>query len=359
MSLPQRATIVIEWENVAASAAGRVVQVLAALAQQIAELPAAVRRGRLPIRLIMPIEVLVLFDPEDTAAADVKHAVQSGLGTSPTIDLRIVPAPGLEYFEMKNYGAGLAKGDLIVFLDSDVIPQRKWLATLLGSFADPSVQAVASRAFVKPDSLYSKTVALTWLFTAPAEPGPLAPSKHFHANGAALRREVILAHPYPPTPGQSRGAGYDLLLNLRAAGITVYEQGGALLDHPPPQGAIAYLRRGLVQGSDDYLAARRRRGWWKVFLPRSLVRVGRKWGRSVANLIQGRDRVHLSVAELPQAIAIVSAYYLSYALGDLWARLSGPAVSRAHEVQEPEVVVLPFQVRNDAGQPIEPRRKVA
>ncbi len=339
-------------------------QVLAALAEQIDQLAGAYRRGRLPIPLAMPVEVLVLFDSQDTAAADVETAVSSGLGETPNIDLQIVPAPGLEYFEMKNHGACESRGDLIVYLDSDVIPQPNWLASLLESFADPAVHAVASRAFVKPDSLYAKTVALTWLFSLPAEESGLVPAKKFHANGAAFRREVILSYPYPSRPQQVRGPGYELMLNLRAAGIEVYEQTEALVDHPPPLGAQAYLARGFAQGSDDYYAARRRFGGWKVFLPRSLVRAGRKWTRAMLNLVSQRKRVGLSLMELPIAAFIATAYYASYAAGDVTARFRRPMkeVANAEANGTEEVVSLRFPTqgaREELPPRVKPRRKAA
>lgn len=359
MACPQRVSIVIEWENVAASAAGRVVRVLSVLSQQVGELAAAARRGRLPLAVAMPVEILVLFDSQDTAAADVEHAVSSGLGDSPFIDLRIIPAPGLEYFEMKNYGARQSRGDLIVFLDSDVIPQPHWLVNLLGSFADPDVHAVASRAFVKPDSLYAKTVALTWLFPPPSDEAKLTPSWHFHANGAAFRREVILQHPYSPTPGQLRGAGYDLLIHLRSADITVYEQGAALLDHPPPLGALGYLLRGFTQGNDDYLGTLCRHGPQNVTLRRSVRRVSRKWRAAVANLWRERRLVGLSLQALPAAIAISSAYYAAYGAGHISARFRTTADVEGSATESPEVVSLRFPMHVEKNEPAKPRRRKA
>jgi hypothetical protein len=329
MQPPARVSIIIEWENVAGSAAGRFVQVLSALAEQVADLTAAARRGRLPLPLVMPIEVLILFDSTDTAAADVKRVVPSGLGDCPAIDLRIVAAPGLDYFAMKNHGARRSRGDVVVYLDSDVIPQPRWLANLLGSFADPAVKVVASRAFVQPDTLYAKTVALTWLFDLPPQTSELHAADRVHANAIGFRRAVFLAHPYPSTPGQSRGAGWDQFQALRAAGITVYEHTGARVEHPPPHGLANYWRRAVQQGNDDHLSLLRHDARKCPGLGRGLARgvrgAIRKWTIAMRKLCRHSASVGLRPWELPAAIGLASFYYLGYFLGHLKA--NSPAAS--------------------------------
>lgn len=45
----------------------------------------------------------------------------------------------------RNTGAGAATGELVAFLDSDVVPEPGWLAPLLGHLADPAVGLAAPR----------------------------------------------------------------------------------------------------------------------------------------------------------------------------------------------------------------------
>jgi len=315
----------MEWENVQFSAEDRVGQVLTALASQVAELATAVNDGRFPLEIVLPLELLVLFDPERLPADEIERAVTGALPAGTMLRVRFIPAPGLDYFAMKNHGARRATGDLVICLDSDVIPQPGWLVAIVGAFVDPDVNAIASQAFVRSDSLYSRTVALTWLFDLPADTRDLRPAKHFHANGAAFRREVLLAHPYPDLPGQSRGAGWDLFLELTAAGICVYEHAGALLDHPPPNGLANYCRRAMAHGNDDWLSICRRRGKRSGRLGRSIRRALRKWRSAVANLWRYGAQVGLSLPALPAAVGLVSLYFSCYFAGDLLARLRRPA----------------------------------
>ncbi len=46
----------------------------------------------------------------------------------------------------RNTGVGLAKGDLVLFLDDDAVADDEWLAALAAPFADPDVMGVGGRA---------------------------------------------------------------------------------------------------------------------------------------------------------------------------------------------------------------------
>ena len=324
----QTLSIVMEWENVQFSESSRVGRVLAALAQQVAEqvseLTAAGEGG--PLRA--PVELIVLFNSESTDGDEVAQIVSGALAECPAIAVRVVAAPGLAYFEMKNRGAELARGEVVVFLDSDVIPQPAWLATMLTAFADPAVQVVASRAYVRPDTLYSRTVALTWLFDLPPDTSSLQPAERVHANAIGFRRGVILEHPYPSIPSQSRGAGWDQFQSMRAAGIAVHEHTGARVEHPPPHGLVNYWRRGFAQGSDDFLSFLRHYGPRRSRVRRSIDRAQKKWRTALGKLWRHAGRVGLGPLSMPAAIGIMSSYYFAYFLGHLRASLGRIAPAR-------------------------------
>jgi hypothetical protein len=168
----------------------------------------------------------------------------------------------------------------------------------------------------------------------------------------------------PRRSGQADAAG-ELQRFGRAAGIvTASEQADGLIAHESPLESLRYLRRGFSQGGNDYVATRRRRGWWKVLLPLSLMRVGRKWFLAVCNLLRDRRRENVSLAELPAAIAFVSAYYASYAAGNFCARFRWAAQEHEQEPEDEEVITLPFAPRHntandDAANSAQPRRKAA
>jgi hypothetical protein len=320
MPAPVSISIIMEWENVQFSEDSRVGKVLTELARQAAQLVAASTPRAGGLAVARPLELLVLFDSEVADPDEVQSQVRRGLGNCSALQVRFEATPGLAYFPMKNRGAELAAGDLIVYLDSDVIPQPGWLKTLISSFADRSVKVVMSRAFVNPVSFYSRAVALTWFFDRLPTTCGLSPAEHFHANGVAFRRSVLLSHPYPDSPGQARGAGWHLQELLKAEGITVYEHTGALLDHPPPLGLGNYIRRAMLNGSDDYLSIRRRKGTRRSGFVRSLERAIKKWLKAVSNVVRERSVVGLPWWQAPAAAGLAGLYYACYVLGDIRAR---------------------------------------
>jgi hypothetical protein len=316
----QRISVVMEWENVHLSAEDRVGQVLGTLASQADELADAVGTGSLPFEVVLPLELLLLYDSDSVDEPSMEQTVRRAVGSCPSLVLRAVPVRGENYFGLKNEGARRAHGDLVIYLDSDVIPQPGWLNTLIGSFADAQVSVVASRAFVRPQSLFSRTVALTWFFELPPSHQELRAAEQFHANGVAFRRNVILAHPFPKCPGQSRGAGWELFIELAAAGIKVYEHTGALLDHPPPLGLWNYCRRARIHGSDDRLSICRRLGSRSGRLGRSIERTCKKWLRAISRLWHLGEHVGLKRLMFPAAVAQVTLYFGCYMAGDLLSR---------------------------------------
>src|SRR3990172_1590472 len=114
-----RLSIVVEWENVRLADSGRAREMLRRVGRQAAELPADLPSG--------PVELIVLHDDE-LDAVSVGSFVEEALGpVHPHVELRVVPTPGGGYYALKNAGARLARGDIVVFLDSDVIPEDGWL----------------------------------------------------------------------------------------------------------------------------------------------------------------------------------------------------------------------------------------
>jgi len=65
---------------------------------------------------------------------------------------RIAPAT-FHHARTRNYAAGIAKGEVLVFLSQDAIPASDtWLAAFLGNFNEPAVGAVYGRQLPKAES---------------------------------------------------------------------------------------------------------------------------------------------------------------------------------------------------------------
>src|SRR3954465_10274816 len=84
-----------------------------------------------------PVELLVCVDGTAEEVTDVRGFVLAALaGTAGVVSTRVLVVPGAEYYEMKNAGAAEATGDVVVYLDCDVVPEPGWLANLLPPFED-------------------------------------------------------------------------------------------------------------------------------------------------------------------------------------------------------------------------------
>jgi glycosyltransferase involved in cell wall biosynthesis len=86
-----------------------------------------------------PLEVIVVVDHNDRLADDLRARL--------TEDVTIVSnvgEPGLS--SARNTAIGLARGDLVVFVDDDAVGRDGWLAALIAPFADPTVEGAGGKA---------------------------------------------------------------------------------------------------------------------------------------------------------------------------------------------------------------------
>lgn len=293
-------TVVVEWENVLLARQERSEVMLSRLAAQAHALDRSV-------------EVVVVCDPAGTDLAGLRALLVDRLGPADAARLpwRLVSAPDAHYYELKNRGVATARGAVIVFLDSDVVPDAGWLAALVDLFADPAVAVVAGNSYVDPRGLYGRALALGWFFPRRSEmPSRHGGATHFWANNVAFRREVLLTNPFPrPNDGSTRGACADLAATLRGQGIRLWATTAAQVSHPPPNGLRHFLVRAVADGRDRVLRWRRAgKPRWSLPL-RSLEHYLRVTLRAFSATARHRRSVGLALPLVPAACAIQGAYY--------------------------------------------------
>jgi hypothetical protein len=298
-------SIVIEWENAGRLGAERARRMLETLRSQLEALPGAPRRR----------EIVFVHEPGCEAA--VRAAAAAAGGEWPA-ELRFLPAASGDYYEQKNEGAAAATGELILFLDSDVIPETGWLRALLASFADPAVAVAGGLVEVETAGLYSKAMALGWFF-APPRQDALTRSPIFFANNVAFKRDAF--RPFPAT-GQYRGQCLALAAELERSGHAIHLNPAARVAHPPPAGKGAFLLRALWDGHDAALSLRRR---GKRPLVRGAGAIGKQLASRIGSVWRGRSRVGLGAPGAVAATGIVAAYHLLAGLGLLAAALAPEA----------------------------------
>jgi Glycosyl transferase family 2 len=279
------ASIVVEWENVALAGAPRALVTLARLRDETSR---SARR----------IDVVICHDED--SPPDL-----SPLAAALPPGWRLLRVPDARYYQLKNHGAAATAGRIIVFLDSDAIPEAGWLEGMLAPFDDPAVQVVAGHAYIQAESLYARAFALTWFFPLRAEPEPLKPVTWFFANSVAFRRSTFLAHPFAPAEGVSRGACVQLARELREAGITIWKSTAAQVAHPAPRGWRHFALRALAEGRDRLP---RERGW-RATIAGSLARLAHHGGAGLWAIVRHRGKVGLSLAGVPVALGICWVYY--------------------------------------------------
>jgi hypothetical protein len=304
---PPRASVVVEWDNVRLAGASRTREMLARLIEELAGQGSA------------SLEVLLVHDGRPGDVADAARML------APTgVAVRVVPAPGSGYYELKNAGAQAARGELVVFLDCDVVPDAGWLAEILAPFDDPAVAAVAGATrLVEPAGLWAKLVAPTYVFPLTAPPGPVRRVDGFFANNIAFRRDVALTFPFPRIAGTSRISCVALARQLADAGAVLVQAPAARVTHPPSPGLARTVRRALVHGRDTVVLAQAGLG---------TPATARAWARRLPPLmravVRARRTVGMRPAVLPLALAVALAYYACVAAGGALARIA-PARARA------------------------------
>lgn len=259
-------------------------------------------------------ELIVLHDPEDVSAAEVRDRL-AGSGLGPGVVIHA--APGQRYYELKNTGAHLATGEIVLFLDCDLEPEDGFLEATLAAFADPAVEIVAASPYVDPcETLFEKAFALFWLFPLRTEGGALVPIREYAANSVAFRRELFLRFPFPDAPTYRRQCAMQANA-LQRAGHTLWGNPEARVRHPPPLTWRAAIDRALREGRDRYFD-RRARG---QRAPANPVRAARGMQRSVTDLGQRirtqATRVGLAERQIPAALAIAATYEIAVRAGFL------------------------------------------
>jgi hypothetical protein len=317
-----RVSIVMEWANAHHHGTERALRLLNRLGGQWDEAIA----GTAPSLSAEEAAFLRQLDPRAELLLVAAHP--PGPALAPELrslldrrfDVQTHVAPGLDYYPLKNHGADLATGDIILFVDSDVLPEEHWLAQLLAPFARSDVEAVCGQTYVTPTDWYTSAMALSWMFPLRDDRTMLAPAPKVFSNNLAYRAGAFR---FPPLGLKTR---IPLRREFERAGVTVWQNPRARLDHPAPPGVRAAIVRALAQGRDAYMVDSEARSWSSLAgaLRTGVSRMFRGAGRALSE----RRRVGLSRAAALPVIAIICGYYSMFLLGVLLTHASPRGMGR-------------------------------
>jgi len=316
-----RISIIIEWENVKLSEMDRCREMLRAMAKQIPEY--FDKQGVVASANETPAaEILILYDAGAFDGAFIEDIVATEIPrTTRHCQWRTIAAGSEGYYGLKNIGSRQAAGEVLVFIDSDLIPEEKWLENMLSPMQGTDVKVVAGHAYVTPDDMLSRTFALTWFFPLRAQEAKLSPAKGFFANSVAFQRDIFLKHPYEVIPGASRGACRLLAKKLTAEGVQMISNTGAQASHPPPNGLKHFLLRAVVQGRDDLLMNQTEQRTGKGTIFHSIARIGKWQLKALRRILFQHGSVGMPFYQVPFAMFIASVYGFLFFMGDIATRL--------------------------------------
>jgi glycosyltransferase involved in cell wall biosynthesis len=188
-------------------------------------------------------EVVITHDGWlDEHRATIEHA----LGRAVRL---VAHAADVDYYGAKNAGFDATDADVVVFADSDCVPEPQWLAALVAPLLDPDagVGVVAGRTSYRDGVLGRGLSAIDFMYF-PSDHGPRC-RRNFYANNVAFRREVFASRRYRVVPEIYRGPCQALGMALHAESVPLHFAPDAHTVHRFPDSwrelaALRWLRGG-------------------------------------------------------------------------------------------------------------------
>ena len=296
-------SVVVEWETALATGDARAALSIRALHRELLDVPA---------------EVIIPFDPREVTQGSIVDAVRQAGQWPGRVDVVAVPE-GTDYYGKKNFGFDRSTGEIVVFVDSDIIVEPGFLRSLVEPFRDFRKSVVVGRTHLDTASVWQRAVALFWIFDAREEP-LLRPTRRLLSNSVAFRRAVFKQFPFTIRPTY-RGPCTELAETLTSRAIVMWEQTAARAAHPAPANVAAFVERAFHAGTDE---------WFYDDDP-SLAHCVATWRGDLRNVAERIERRrHVIGAGIPSIVlAWISgfAYYGVKAIG-YCTRLTGTHASR-------------------------------
>lgn len=223
-------------------------------------------------------------------------------------DLVFAACPDGRYYDLKNHAIPLAEGNIVVFMDSDTVPQTTWLSSLLSPFQDPETICVNGHTYLMHDDFFSRTFALIWFFPMARGDERFASKRAINANNIAFRRDWIADHPFPKHNGFK--VSCTLLMHQLWRERRKIVNVDARAYHYPPRGWRFFLWRALVTGRDAD------RKFVELHSPNRVQRIVKslsRWGtmswRTTRRVIRHAPQTGMPLWQVPFSLLVGLTFY--------------------------------------------------
>ncbi|HKC04367.1 MAG TPA: glycosyltransferase [Patescibacteria group bacterium] len=156
----------------------------------------------------------------------------------------------LDYVGAKAVGSKIAKGDILIFVDSDSVYEKGWLGNMLKVFSDfPDADVVSGNTEPRINSNYAMSLTLAWMFIIR---GPIRKTKEVYEvpmNNFAIKRNALLKVPLPKNlPFYRSGSIWKNWLIEN--GLKIYTTPNVMGYHATPANLRDWWYRMLINGRD-------------------------------------------------------------------------------------------------------------
>ncbi len=200
-------------------------------------------------RLLRSLRGLRVIVVDDGSAVPVQASDLSGLHCH--VDV-ITHARSKGPAAARNTGLAACGTDFIAFLDSDVVPRRGWLESLLGHFSDPAVALVAPRivGLAHSDNLVARYEAVRSSLDLGRREAPVVPygTVSYVPSAAIICRRSALVEMGGFDETMDSGEDVDLCWRLVEGGARLRYEPIALVAHDHQTGLRDWLGRRAFYG---------------------------------------------------------------------------------------------------------------
>lgn len=306
--------IIMEWGNALAYGVNRAERGLSELFCQLRQCAGAM--DELP-------ELIITFDPTRVAQDAIFKSLSANGGPSEwpmRVTLHPV-SPAASYAGYHNEGFSRTSRDIVLFFDSDVIPEPGWLRQMLLPFLNPVICVVSGNTYIDRDGLYARAFALFWYFPPRCREEGLRPTNYFFPNNVAFRRDIFARFPFPEG-AYFRGKAYEHARAMWQAGVPVLQQMAARGAHPPPIGVGYFARYALCRGHDIAVLES------ELGYPPPLVNFIKNLRRAMTRIKRRRQELDADWGTVTVSAALAALYYCLVLAGQLLGRTYPKLVQR-------------------------------